>query len=114
MLQKNILSCSRDELSDVLRILKEYRTSLKQIGNRAVLSDSKNKKAKTFRIEHTSTVSEDFVRQFSDAAIQKYFPEASKDVIRNFAVNNRLIGGIRIFYGDDMLDLSFQDFVRAI
>lgn len=114
MLQKNILSYSRDELSDVLRILKEYRTSLKQIGNRAVLSDSKHKSPKTFRIEHTSVASQDFVRDFASGAIRRYFPEASLDTEQRFIVNDAIVGGIRIFYGDDMVDLSFQDFVRAI
>lgn len=113
MSNTKLSSYSREELTDILRVLKDYRTSLKQIGNRSILSDSKEKKEKIFKIEHTKEISENFLQDFSEKAIKRFFPEADSSVRREYILNEKIIGGIRVFYGDDMMDLSFQDFVHA-
>lgn len=106
-------SYTKSKLADVLRVLKDYRSSLKQIGNRATLSDSREMKDKNFRIEYSEPVDIDFLKNFSEKSIQKYFPEANQNATRIYTVNNALVGGIRIFYGDDMIDLSFQNLAYA-
>ncbi len=107
-------SYSKEELENVLRVLKNYRASLKQIWNRSILSDSKEKKEKFFRIEHTKEISEDFLKKFSENVVKKFFPEVSTSAHCEYILNEKIIGGIRVFYGDDMMDLSFQDFVHAL
>lgn len=110
----NLSSYSKEELKDVLRILKDYRSVSMQIGKRAILSDQKQKEEKIFIIEHTEKIDKNALETFFNSACEKFFPEAPKNTFRKFMLNNKLVGGIRIFYGDDMVDLSFQDFVRTI
>lgn len=45
---------SKQELRDILRVLKDYRSSLKQIGKRAKLIEPGEQIFNIFRIEHTS------------------------------------------------------------
>lgn len=67
---------SREDLQNILAVLKDYRTSLKQIGRRSVLSHPKEKKEKFFRIEHTSNISTEFLEKFLSGVLHKFFPEA--------------------------------------
>ena len=104
---------SKEELTETLRLLKSYRAALKQVGNRATLIDSKNPKEKFFRIEYAPGISEDFLKNFAENACKTYFPEVAT-ARKEYVLNEKIIGGIRVFYGDDMMDLSFQDFVHAL
>lgn len=113
MLNTKLSSYSKEELYDVLRILKSYRSSLKQIGKRAKLKDDKQKIAKIFRIEYAGEMDKNFLENFSAYACGKFFPEAAFDAQKEYIQNNEIVGGIRIFYGDDMMDLSFADYARA-
>lgn len=110
----DLSSYSKEELIDVLRILKNYRTSLKQIGSRAEIIDFRNPKNKNFRIEYTSSSDKNFVEKFVDVACKKYFPDAWSDSKKEFVVNDKIIWGVRIFYGDDILDLSFQNAIANL
>lgn len=111
---KDFSSYSQDELLDALKILRSYRAAAKQIGNRAKISDMKRNKKPFFRIEYAPEVGEDFLYNFSDSVIQKYFPEVNSQTEKVFMPNSSLSGGIRVFYGDDMIDISFQDFARTL
>ena len=107
MVTQNLNQYSREDLENVLIVLKDYRNSLKQIGKRSELSHPKHKQAKFFRVEHPAAIS------FGEA-VKKFFPDAPENTERRFVQNEKIIGGIRIFYGDDMVDLSFQDFAHIL
>lgn len=114
MVTQNLNQYSREDLENVLIVLKDYRNSLKQIGKRSELSHPKHKQAKFFRVEHTAAISQEFLEKFFDEAVEKFFPDAPENTERRFVQNEKIIGGIRIFYGDDMVDLSFQDFAHTL
>lgn len=89
---------SREDLQNILAVLKDYRTSLKQIGNRSVLSHPKEKKEKFFRVEHTSNVSKEFLENFLSGVLHKFFPDAQSSAEKKFIQNDKIIGGVRVFY----------------
>ena len=60
MVTQNLNQYSREDLENVLIVLKDYRNSLKQIGKRSELSHPKHKQAKFFRVEHTAAISQEF------------------------------------------------------
>lgn len=98
MISEKINQYSREELEDLLIVLKNYKASLKQIGNRTKMLHPKSEQEKIFRIEHTENMNENFIHKFVDEIASKYFPEAPKDAQKIFIKNNNLIGGARIFY----------------
>lgn len=87
----DLSSYSKEELRDVLRVLKDYRTSLKQIGLRSEFSDVKIPKKNFFTIEYTSSADFDFIKKFADSACKKYFSEADLDTTKKFVVNEKII-----------------------
>lgn len=54
------------------------------------------------------------MEKFVNEIIPKYFPDAPSDAPKQYTQNEKIIGGVRIFFGDDMVDLSFQDFVQTL
>ncbi|NRH20710.1 hypothetical protein HOO68_01555 [Candidatus Gracilibacteria bacterium] len=105
---------SREQLSDILRILKLYKTSLVQIGHRARLIDPKNNPDVSVRIEYPTGAALEDIRSFAVAGLDQFFgiKKIPEDVV--FAEVPSLIGGIRIFAGDDMINISFQKFANQI
>lgn len=65
----------RDTLEQLLGIVKDYRTALKQIGKRAILIDPKNPPKESARIEYPSTMDAISVSQYAAACIKYAFPE---------------------------------------
>lgn len=110
----DLTSYSLEELTDVLRIMKGYRTSLRQIGAKAKLEDPKHPQAPTLSIEYAPGFSMDTVRSFAHATVSRYFPETAIDNTVSFVENKNITGGIRIFYGDDMMDVSFEKFKNVL
>jgi hypothetical protein len=76
-------SYSREELSDVLRILKLYKTSLVQIGHRARLIDPKVTNEVSVRIEYPSGAALEDIRTFAVASLGKFFEikKTPKDIV---------------------------------
>jgi len=109
----DLSSYSSQELQDALRILRDYRNARKQIGDRAVLQDPRVPAEKALVIEVSQELQSDELQGFFTQVIQKFFPEASG---KTFSVRTRagLSGGMRIFYGDDMVDLSFERFSELV
>ena len=107
-------SYSREQLSDVLRILKAYKTGLVQIGHRAHLQDPKADIVVRVRVEYPRGVSLDEIRAFALSSIASSFwlDRVSDDIV--FVESSSLIWGIRIFAWDDMMDISFQRFANQI
>jgi hypothetical protein len=107
-------SYSLEELTEALRVMKSYRTSLRQIGARAKLEDPKHQVAPSFSIEYAPGFTIDIVQSFARSAVSEYFPEALFDDNVTFIENKKITGGIRIFYGDDMMDVSFEKFKNLL
>lgn len=110
----DLTSYSLDELTDALRVMKSYKASLRQIGGRAKLQDQKHPVAPVLTIEYAPGFGLDTVTAFAKSAVLQYFPEAQFDDAVVFTENNKLTGGIRIFYGDDMMDVSFEKFKNLL
>ena len=107
-------SYSREQLSDVLRILKAYKTGLVQIGHRAHLTDPLSATVVRVRVEYPTGASTEDIRSFAMSSMREYFgiEKIPEDIV--FVETPALIGGIRIFAWDDMIDVSFQKFVSQM
>lgn len=107
-------SYSREQLSDILRILKLYKTSLVQIGHRARLIDPKSNPEISVRIEYPTGASLEDIKSFAVAGLGKFFgiKKIPEDIV--FVEVPSLIWGIRIFAWDDMINISFQKFANQI
>lgn len=102
------------QMQDTLRVLKDYRNALKQVWKRSVLQDRRAPIQKKFIIEHPSLLEKDILSSFVEETIRTSFPEAPADTIMEYRVNDTLIGWVRIFYGDDMVDASFAHFSQSL
>ena len=90
-------SYSREQLSDVLRILKAYKTGLVQIGHRAYLADPKETMSVRVRVEYPVGASLEDIRSFAGVSVREHFAIETipEDIV--FVETPALIGGIRIF-----------------
>lgn len=111
---KDISHYSREELQDILRVLKTYKQSHRQIGARARIYDPKNPPEPELRVEYASGISQSLLEKILQSAIALHFPDIKDQSNVVYTENTHLTGGIRIFYGDDMVDISFQRFVNMI
>ncbi len=89
--------------------MKSYRNSLKQIGRRARIVDPKNPPGVSAIVEYVSGMDKDSVEKYSRSCIAKLFPEYTGEV-PIFRENPELKWWVRVFVGDDMIDISFQKF----
>lgn len=107
-------SYSREQLSDVLRILKLYKNGLVQIGRRAHLQDPKEKAVVRVRVEYPATAVLSDIQAFTAKQLSGLFgiTKTPSDIV--FVESSSLIGGVRIFAGDDMVDISFQKFANQM
>lgn len=92
MNSSDLSSYSLEELTEALRILKNYKVSLRQIGARAVLFDPKDPKPPHIRVEYAPGFEQTTVKAFTKASITKYFPEASLDDKTIFRESNHITG----------------------
>jgi hypothetical protein len=107
-------SYSREQLSSVLRILKLYKNGLVQIGRRAHLQDPKEPAVVRVRVEYPSTANRSDIEKFVQGQLSPLFgiTDIPSDIV--FIESSSLVGGVRIFAGDDMVDISFQRFANQI
>ncbi len=73
MTTATLSSYTREQLSDILRILKLYKTSLVQIGHRARLMDPKESNDVLVRVEYPSGAALADIRSFAVASLGSYF-----------------------------------------
>ena len=71
----DLSSYPRESLENILRIVKSYRNSLKQIGKRAHLFDPKNPPSIASIIEYASGMERDTVEKYAISCIKNLFPE---------------------------------------
>lgn len=101
----DISGLGKEELSSVVASLKLYRTLKKRLGNRGVrIFNAIRTGEKTIRVEYFPA--------FGLEAAQKTMSDSfGKDYAEGFRTewkeNANLEGGLRAFFGDEMVDLSF-------
>ncbi len=109
----NLSSYSPQLLTEVLTLLKSYVTASKQIWHRAELRDPKDHKELSVRVEFSPGSDESYIRTFSEKILSVFFPESNKDTC-TYVMNPKITGWIRLFLGDDMVDISFEKFAHLI
>ena len=68
-------SYSPQFLTDVLRVLRDYKSSLRQVGKRAILSDRRAEKVPIPHIEYAQGIDTDLLKKYSERIVRQYFPE---------------------------------------
>lgn len=113
MTTHELSSYSREILSDTLRVMRNYKNSIRQVGRRAVIHDPRIVTEAVPSVEYAPGIDMDLLQKYAATACKKYFPEYSgtQDAIA-FRENPKLVSGIRIHYGDDLVDVSFQKFTN--
>ncbi|PID83696.1 hypothetical protein CSB09_04785 [Candidatus Gracilibacteria bacterium] len=103
---------SKETLSQALRLLRNYKNAYNQIGKRAHFSPSQKTK-KILRIQHTKDTKKEDLESFVNSSISHFFPEM-QEATKVYEINPDLVGGVRIFYDDDMIDVSFSKYSHLI
>ncbi len=103
---------SKEELSELLRSLKLYRNLRKKLGNRGSrLFEASRSGEKTLRVEYFPS----FDRKDVEAALESAFgKDYAKGYRAEWKENPSLSGGIRAFFGDELVDLSFSRIERLL
>jgi len=109
MTTPELSSYSREFLTDTLRVLRNYKNSLRQVGHRAVLSDPRVVTEMIPYVEYAPGIDDVLLKKYTEAFCEKYFSEYSgpQDAI-TFRENPGLVAGVRFHYGDDIVEVSFQ------
>lgn len=109
----NLSSYTHSDLQNILRVVRDYKTARKQIGNRAVLRDPRVESKKLFRVVYSKNIDLDRLKDNFQKFFQAYFPEESADDLI-YQMDMNLVGGIRLFHGDDFLDITFENFIQKV
>lgn len=104
---------SKDALTEALRTLRNYKNAYNQIGKRAQFSASQDAQESLFRVQHTPSTKAQDLDAFVQAYREEFFPQAKNAKIQ-YEINPDLTGGIRVFYHDDMVDVSFSKYRHLI
>ncbi len=87
---------------------------MKQIGNRANLIDPANPPEDKAVIEYAPSMDIPLVNRYAKACLNVSFPQyknTNSPIVRE---NPLLTGGVRVFVGDDMVDVSFARFESLV
>jgi hypothetical protein len=109
----NLSSYSPELLGEVLSVLRFYTAALKQIGARAELRDPKGPRSSNLKVEFSPGSDQSFVRDFTQKLITSFFSEMKSEECV-YEENPHITGWIRMFFGDDMIDISFERFAHLI
>ena len=106
-------SYSPQILADTLRILRDYKSALRQLGKRAILSDRRTLLPPIPHIEYAQGIESDLLKKYSEWVVKQYFPEyrGTSEMI-TYSENDALISWVRVHFGDDLVDVSFQKFTQ--
>ncbi len=109
-----LATLSREEITFSLKLLKEYRNALKQIGNRASLADIAFPKVH-IRVEYAPHAGMDHAKKMVESLFERFFRDIPYSAsTTEFTENPALSGGIRLFAGDEMMDISFDRFIPIL
>ena len=110
----NLSSYSRETLEHILQIMKNYRISMKQVGNRAILLDPENLPEDVAIIEYAPSMDTTLVDRYARACLRFSFPEFKNTASPIIRKNPLLTGGVRVFVWDNMVDVSFARFESLV
>lgn len=71
----SLSSFSRESLTDVLRVLKDYKNTLRQVGKRAHITDRQHPIDLIPRVEYAPGLEKELIEKALPKALEKYFPE---------------------------------------
>ncbi|MDD5377116.1 MAG: hypothetical protein PHH16_03285 [Candidatus Gracilibacteria bacterium] len=101
---------SKFELTTLLKSLKFYRALEKFVGRRGrVIFARIQSGARLYRVEYFGEENRSILEPIALAAYARHFGETIETDKIEWRQNNAIRGGIRIFAGDDMMDVSFQE-----
>ena len=105
----NLSSYPRETLEHLLKVVKSYRSWLKQIWKRALLEDPKSPTPVRAIVELHGSMDEKDGQRYAESVIKYAFPTYTWEspLVRK---NDELKGGARVFVGDDMVDVTMQKF----
>lgn len=110
----NLSSYSKSELETALKGLKSYRALDKFIGRRGrELFHATRSGQQSYRVEHFGADHAD-MESLVISAYRTHFGAELAPAQIVWKRNDSLKGGVRLFVGDDMLDISFRDAERKI
>lgn len=101
---------SKSELLGLLKNLKSYRALEKFVGRRgrAIFARAQSG-TKLYRVEYFGEENRSTLEPIVIAAYNQHFGEKIDTKVIEWKQNDAISGGIRIFSGDDMMDISFQE-----
>lgn len=101
---------SKSELQTLLKGLKSYRALEKFVGRRgrAIFARVQSGE-KLYRVEYFGEENRDVLESMVISAYTQHFGETIDSKSIEWKQNDAICGGIRIFSGDDMMDISFQE-----
>lgn len=108
----DISGLGKEELSSVLKSLKLYRILKKRLGNRGVaIFNAIRSGEKILRVEYFPAIG----RETAEKSLAEAFGKGFADGFRTeWKENPALKGGVRAFFGDEMVDLSFSRIEHAL
>ncbi len=110
----NLSSYSKSDLETALRGLKAYRALDKFIGKRGrELFHAARSGKQSYRVEYFGTDSRS-IEPLVISTYESHFGTKLTSTDIAWKQNDSLKGGVRLFSGDDMLDISFQDAERKM
>lgn len=86
-----ITQYSREELQSMLRVLKTYKQSQRQIGKRSRVFDPKNPPTPALRVEYASGITPSLVEKVAHSVIASHFTDASDLSSITYTENTHLI-----------------------
>lgn len=87
---------------------------MKQVGKRAILLDPENMPEVTAIIEYAPSMDISLVDRYARACLRFSFPEFKNSAPPTIRENPLLTGGVRVFVGDNMVDVSFARFESLV
>ncbi|MDD3120203.1 MAG: hypothetical protein PHF46_02250 [Candidatus Gracilibacteria bacterium] len=102
---------SKQELIEMLKVLKKYRNLRKNTGKKSAEILRQDIFGETrIKVEYFPSLNKGEITDFVIILFLKLFGKSVelKDII--WKENTSLTGGIRLYFGDDLLDITYADF----
>lgn len=110
-----ISTLNSSQLKDILKWLKTYADMSKKIGIRwRTLFHRTISNENAYKIEYMLPMTQSEAWEQWALAFKKAFWDSPKKENVVFSLNESLLGGIKIFQNDQMVDLSFSKAVNSI
>ncbi|MDD2891503.1 MAG: hypothetical protein PHQ95_00900 [Candidatus Gracilibacteria bacterium] len=101
---------SKSELQTLLKSLKSYRALEKFVGKRGRAIFARTQSGmKLYRVEYFGEENRAILEPIVISAYTHHFGDTIDTKNIEWKRNDAIHGGIRIFSGDDMVDISFQE-----